>query len=252
MRERGEGLPSLEAQARRTCVSTWAHLSNAGDASRSPRSRPKRPPRSAPRCSQASPRASAPRGAWRSRCPSWNGSRAPRGAREVKAIAAAIEISSAGDAARLPREVHVPRARGTVDFRASSRALTPITFPKIDHEIDSYRLNKARFAGVRDVPMSRMGFSRWTTRKRVLSPSPSDLSPANRKARRTRSCTVSFKLAVFPLRLLSANPYSVGLPSQARRTRKALAYLYPSEDLKVLACARVPCRAARHVRLSRP
>lgn len=47
------------------------------------------------------------------------------------------------------------------------------------------------------------------------------------------------KLAVYPLRIIAASPFPAGFLPQ-KGPRKALAYLYPDEDRRLLACPDVP------------
>ena len=72
----------------------------------------------------------------------------------------------------------------------------------------------------------------------IMRSLPGDLSPITRRGVGHLIARL-LKLAVYPLRLIKASPIPAGfLPS--RGERKALAYLYPDEDRRLLECPDVP------------
>ena len=159
------------------------------------------------------------------------------GPRDVAACTAAIETLIRGEASPLPPKVPTfgELAGQWTENQLSERF--PDHIPKRDHKIDSYRLEKHVLPVIRDVPMAD-GLFTLDHAQAVLSALPSDLSGATRK-HVAHVVHRLVKLAVFPLRLLSADPIPAGwMPLGG--TRKAMAWLYPSEDAALLACARVP------------
>lgn len=72
----------------------------------------------------------------------------------------------------------------------------------------------------------------------VMRRLPSDLASATRR-NVARTMGRVFKLAVYPLRVLGRSPLPDGFVPKAKQNR-ALAYLYPSEDARLLACQAVP------------
>ncbi len=74
--------------------------------------------------------------------------------------------------------------------------------------------------------------------ERVMQRLPATLAPATRR-NVGQLMTRLLKLAVYPLRLIPASPIPAGfLPSAGKP--KAMAYLYPDEDRRLLACTAVP------------
>jgi integrase len=72
----------------------------------------------------------------------------------------------------------------------------------------------------------------------VMSALPGHLSPLTRR-HVGGSIARLLKICVYPLRLISATPIPSGfLPNRGKR--KALAYLYPDEDRRLMACRDVP------------
>ena len=162
------------------------------------------------------------------------------GARDGKALAAvvdAVRVVCAGE------DVAAPAGAATT-FEEFANSWTDGTLHRLhpDHvpakssaDDDARRLSKHVFPVVREVPLA--GFT-LDHAEAVMRRLPADLSPASRRHVAQLLHRI-LSIAVFPARILAANPLPRGfLPAVG--PSKALAYLYPDEDRKLLACVAVP------------
>lgn len=100
---------------------------------------------------------------------------------------------------------------------------------------DVQRLDAHILPLVRDVPIAAFAIEHA---ERVMAALPSTLAPATRR-QVAQVLSRVLSLSVYPLRLRESNPLPRGwLPRNGQR--KALAFLYPTEDAKLLACIEVP------------
>jgi integrase len=100
---------------------------------------------------------------------------------------------------------------------------------------DVYRLQRHVYPVVEGLPIAAFELEHA---ERVMRALPGKLSPGSRRQVAQLMHRI-LSLAVFPARVLKSNPLPRGfLPSVGKG--KAMTYLYPSEDAKLLACPSVP------------
>lgn len=100
---------------------------------------------------------------------------------------------------------------------------------------DISRLTNHVYPIIGDVPINRITLDHCEEVMRRLPPA---LAVATRR-NIGQLITRALRIAVYPLRLISASPLPQGfLPAAPKQ--KALAYLYPDEDRRLLACRSVP------------
>ena len=86
-----------------------------------------------------------------------------------------------------------------------------------------------------DVPLSRFTLA---DAERAMGALDSELSSATRR-QYAQLISKVLKLAVYPCKLIERSPLPVGFLPKVT-TKKATAFLYPSEDAQLLACKKVP------------
>ncbi len=98
---------------------------------------------------------------------------------------------------------------------------------------DVSRLEKWVYPAIADLPLSRVGLDHYDAILRAVSGSQATRRHVAQLIRRV------LQLAVYPARLLTANPIPRGaLPKKG--AARAFPYLYPVEDAALLACRDVP------------
>ena len=100
---------------------------------------------------------------------------------------------------------------------------------------DKSRLSNYVYPVLRDIPIDRVTLDLC---EEVMRRLPEKLAP---KTRRNvgQLITRIFAMAVYPLRLIERSPIPAGFVPKAS-THKALAYLYPDEDRRLMACKALP------------
>lgn len=158
--------------------------------------------------------------------------------RELRAVTGAIETLIKGEASPLLPE-------GVISFRELARQWTenelsarfPDHIPKRNHDIDRQRLGKHVLPVIGEVPVADGSFT-LDHAQEVMRRLPAALSAASRR-HVAHLIHRLLRLAVFPLRMLSTDPIPKGwMPLGG--ARKALSWLYPSEDAQLLGSAAVP------------
>lgn len=147
-------------------------------------------------------------------------------------IIAEVCASQADDA---PSDVEVLTFQDVADDWTAGRltARYPGHVKKIDHTNNRSRLKNYVLPIVGDVPV---GMFRLAHAERVLA---QDGLPERSRRHVAQIITRVLALAVYPCKALPVSPIPKGwLPK--RMARKAMSYLYPSEDARLLACTRVP------------
>lgn len=176
-----------------------------------------------------------------------------RAAEQFDFVEKVLEVGATDDAEKLAAlERAVDGILTGVIVKADAPATGPLTFRKFaeqwtggdlhrdypDHvpdkkttDDDEGRLTKWIYPVVGDVPLASFTLEHA---QEVMRKLPRDLSPASRRHVAQLLVRV-LNLAVYPCRHLKASPLPRGfLPKLG--PRKALAYLYPDEDAKLLAC----------------
>lgn len=102
-------------------------------------------------------------------------------------------------------------------------------------ELDAQRLAKYVYPLIGDTPIDHVALGDC---ERVMASLPRELSASTRR-QVGQVMRRALKLSVYPLRLRESSPIPDGFLPQ-KRDRKALSYLYVSEDQRLLACADVP------------
>jgi integrase len=100
---------------------------------------------------------------------------------------------------------------------------------------DVSRLTNYVYPVIGDTPIDRVTLDQCEDVMRNL---PAKLTPATRR-NIARTVARVFKLAIYPLRHIEKSPIPEGFVPKAKQS-KALAYLYPDEERRLLGCRAVP------------
>ncbi|MDD9941079.1 MAG: site-specific integrase [Myxococcales bacterium] len=100
---------------------------------------------------------------------------------------------------------------------------------------DVARLTRYVYPVIGDTPIDRVTLDQCEA---VMARLPEALTPATRR-NIGQLMTKIMRMAVYPLRLIRENPIPSGFLPTAKKPR-ALAYIYPDEEQRLLACTAVP------------
>lgn len=162
----------------------------------------------------------------------------------AKVVAAVAKVASRGT----QRAEQAPHAKWTLQqlgeawtSGALAKEYPDTVRARKDARVDISRLQAHVYPVVGDVLVKAFGLRHYELVMRSLEgkrPTQRKLSPLSRRSI-ALTLTRLLSIAVYPLKILAAHPVPKGAVPHAKRAR-AYSYLYPDEDMRLMACAAVP------------